>query len=101
MSLAFAYVPTDDGLGASITAFRVKGADAAAMLQGLIPLVTIDYADPRQDTVTVGGTTYARVTDGPYDPSGVFEVLIPRGDTIWAVSASDTVLAEIVGKLPG
>ncbi|MFN8623307.1 MAG: hypothetical protein U0869_21435 [Chloroflexota bacterium] len=100
ISLAFAYVPTDDGLGASITAFRVKGADAAALLPELIPLVTVDYLEPVQDSVTIDGQTYVRVSDGGFDPEGIYEVLVPRGDTVWAISASDTVTAEIVKELP-
>ncbi len=101
VSLAFAYAPTDDGFGASITAFRVRGSDAAALLQGLLPLITIDYTDVQQDTVTVAGQEYVRVSDGPYDPQGIYEVLIPRGDTVWAISAADKVLAEIAAALPG
>jgi hypothetical protein len=99
ISLAFAYVPTEDGYGASITAFRVRDGDAAALLDGLIPLITIDYTDLQRDTVTVDGRDLARVSEGPYDPAGIYEVLVPVGDTVWAVSASDAVLEEIVAAL--
>lgn len=101
ISLAFAFVPTEDGIGASITAFRVQGGDAAALLEGLIPLVTIDYTDLQRDTVTVDGRDLIRVSDGPYDPTGIYEILVPSGDTVWAVSATDPVLSEIVAAFPG
>jgi hypothetical protein len=101
ISLAFAFVPTDDGFGVSITAFRVKGGDAAALLEGLIPLITIDFPDEVvQETVTIAGRELVRVSSGPYDPSGVYEVLVPSGDTVWAVSAADPVLTEIVQAFP-
>lgn len=101
VSLAFAFVPTTDGYGASITAFRVRGGDAAALLDGLIPLVTIDYDDPQRETITIGGRELTRVSDGPYALDGIYEVLVPSGDTLWAVSAKDEVLAEIVAAFPG
>lgn len=101
ISLAFAFVPTDDGFGASITAFRVKDGDAAALLEGLIPLITIDFPDEVvQEAVTIGGRELRRVSSGPYDPGGIYEVLVPSGDTVWAVSAADPVLTEIVEALP-
>lgn len=101
ISLAFAYVPTDDGFGASITAFRVQGGDAAALLEGLIPLITIDFPDEVvQETVTIAGRDLVRVSSGPYDPGGVYEVLVPSGDTVWAISAADPVLTEIVQAFP-
>ncbi len=101
VSLAFTYVPTDDGLGASITAFRVRGGDAATLLSGLLPLITIEYADVVSETVTVDGRELTRVSDGPYAPDGIYEVLVPIGDTVWAVSATDPVLIQIVQALPG
>jgi hypothetical protein len=101
ISLAFAFVPTDDGFGASITAFRVKDGDATELLEGLIPLITIDFPDEVvQETVTIGGRELVRVSSGPYDPSGIYEVLVPSGDTVWAISAADPVLTEIVQALP-
>ena len=101
VSLAFAYGPTQDGTGASITAFRVRGGDAAALLEGLIPLVTIDYKAVQQETVTVAGRQLTRVSDGPYQPNGIYEVLLPVGDTVWAISAVDPVLTQIVSALAG
>lgn len=102
ISLAFAFVPTDDGFGASITAFRVRDGDATALLEGLIPLITIDFPEEVvQEAVTIGGRELVRVSSGPYDPGGIYEVLVPSGDTVWAVSAADPVLTEIVQALPG
>ncbi len=101
VSLAFAFVPTDDGIGASITAFRVAGADAAALLEGLIPIITVDYLDPQRETVSVGGRDLVRISDGAYDPTGIYEILVPSGDTVWAVSAAAPVLTEIVAAFPG
>lgn len=101
ISLAFAFVPTDDGFGASITAFRVREGDATKLLEGLIPLITIDFPDEVvQETVTIGGRELVRVSSGPYDPGGIYEVLVPSGDTVWAISAADPVLSEIVQALP-
>ena len=101
VSLAFAFVPTEDGIGASITAFRVAGGDAAALLEGLIPIITVDYLDPQRATVTVGGRELMRISDGQYDPTGIYEIIVPSGDTVWAVSAADPVLTEIVTAFPG
>ena len=100
VSVAFAYIPTDDGLGASITALRVKGGSAADLLEGLIPLITVDYPEPVRDTVTVAGRQLVRISNGPYDPAGVYEVLVPSGDTLFAVSAADQMLTDIVAALP-
>jgi hypothetical protein len=99
LSVGFAFLPTEDELGATITAFRVRGSDAAALLEGLVPLITMDYGDPQRGTVTVGDRELVRVSDGPYDPEGIYEVLYPRGDVVWAVSATDPLLSEILAAL--
>jgi len=61
----------------------------------------IDFQDVVTEAVTVAGRELTRVSDGAYDPGGIYEILVPSGDTVWAVSATDPVLPEIVQAFPG
>jgi hypothetical protein len=99
LSLAFASAALPDGTFVGLTGVRVRGGDAARLLDGLVPLITRDYVDPQREVVTVGGREAVRISDGPYDPEGIYEVLVPIGEVVWAVSAVDPLLSEILGTL--
>jgi hypothetical protein len=99
VSVGFAEVDTGDGSPPTITALRIQGAEIATVADRLIGVLTVDYLDPRLDTVEIGGRTYTRLGDGSYDPTGIGEVVVPIGDTLWAVAAREPYLTEIVETL--
>ena len=97
---AFAFVPQGEGI-VSITAYRVRDTDVAALQDGLLPLITLSYADVQQEAVTIGGRQLTRISQGPYDPAGILDVLVPSGDTLWAISATGETLDQLVAAFPG
>lgn len=99
LSVGFALLVPPDGPGATITAFRVAGADATELEAELAEVLAVDYLEPVEDRVEVAGRTLLRVSDGPFDPEGVHEVLLPAGDILWAVSAPEPLLGSIVATL--
>ncbi|MFO1540399.1 MAG: hypothetical protein ACKOTZ_08125 [Chloroflexota bacterium] len=99
LSVGFALLVPPDGPGATITAFRVAGADAADLQAELAEVLTVDYLEPLTDEVEVAGRTLLRVSDGPFDPEGVHEVLLPAGGILWAISAPEPLLGSIVATL--
>ena len=101
ISVGFADVIGEAGPASTITALRVRGATIADVADRLMGVLTVDYLDPRIDTVTVAGRTLTRISDGPYDPEGISEVLLPIGDTLWSISAREPTLTEIVAAIAG
>lgn len=99
LSVGFALLVPDAGPGATITAFRVAGAAAAEMESELAEVLAVDYLEPVTEQTEVAGRSLLRVSDGPFDPEGVYEVLLPVGDILWAISAPDPLLASIVATL--
>ncbi|GEM_PF-4337785 len=99
LSVGFALVVPPEGAGATITAIRIAGEDAETFVDAASDVLSVDYFEPIREQVTVGGRTLTRISDGPWDPEGVFEVLLPAGDIVWSVSAADPLLARIVETL--
>ena len=89
---------------ATIRAFRVRGADAAALAPALLAIYLGPISDARQTTSTVAGKPVTRVTGGPLpdtdDPAQQRLYLYPRNDVLWFVSGYEPKLTEIIGKLP-
>jgi len=95
MSVAFGFAP--DG---SIVAIRVKGVDAPAILEQLLPLLLEGVEDPVQTPTTVAGKPVVKVTDGLDVDDANAQYLYPQGDVIWQVIAAEPLLTEAFTALP-
>ena len=88
----------------TIRAFRVRGADATALVPALLGLYMGSVSDVHQATVTVAGQPVIRVTGGPLadadDPAQQRLYVYPRNDVVWLVIGYEPKLSEIIGKLP-
>lgn len=98
-SLASAYSQGD--LKAQVGAWRVKGADAAAMLPGFRTAVQASSTTPLTNADdTLGGRAVTRIGDPGQLTQGPLYVF-GRGDTLLFVQTPDRALAEeAMGKLP-
>lgn len=101
VSVGYAEVQPGDGTPTLITAVRIRGADVAAVADRLKDVLSVDYPDPQVGSVEVAGRTLTRISDGPYDPEGISEVLLPVGDILWSISSREPYLSEIVEALAG
>lgn len=89
----------------SITAFKVKGTDMAALKSRLLPVIYQNSVDegsspaPAASLVevpqTVGGKDVTAITI-----DGSTQYLYPKGDVLWVVAAEEPLLTEILQKLP-
>lgn len=88
---AAAFDPTN-ALAGGIFAFKVTGADAGALLAGIVAVEGSDLGDnPTAHQATVGGknVTVVSVGTGVNDTEWIFG----RGDVVFVVHASDETLA--------
>ncbi len=98
-SLASAYSQGD--LKAQVGAWRVKGADAAAMLPGFQTAVQASSATPlTKSDDSLGGRAVTRIGDPGQLTQGPLYVF-GKNDTLLFVQTPDRALAEeAIGKLP-
>jgi peptidyl-prolyl cis-trans isomerase B (cyclophilin B) len=90
----------DDGL--SITALRVKGAQAQAIADSLMPLL-LGFSDIQTHTDTYGGKDVTVLTDGPDTPYVATTdrfFVVPSGDVVWILQGTDPWLGDAVSQLP-
>ncbi len=87
----------------TITATRVAGADASALLQGAIQLTVQEQtnsSDYATATVNVGGKNVTTMTNTK-DSTANVEYFYSYGDTVFEVSTSDpAIAATLLGSLP-
>jgi hypothetical protein len=79
----------------SITAVQVKGADAAALTSVLLPTVFTDRALGAEAPVQIAGKDVTSL-----DVDGTTTYLHAQDDILWAVTAVEPALTEILQKLP-
>ncbi|MFN8622469.1 MAG: hypothetical protein U0869_17175 [Chloroflexota bacterium] len=84
----------------AIYGIRVKGADAAAFEQGLVPLIATDITDPVSTDVTISGKTVQKITDASDEAGDNAYYLYANGEILWFVQAIEPGLSEIFAALP-
>ena len=84
----------------SVLALRTNGWSAADVEQDFLPALVGDMADPQQMPTVVADRAVIKVTDGP-DPGDAAGLYIATGgDVIWAITAQEPALSEILLALP-
>jgi hypothetical protein len=94
VSLAFGFSPA-----AQISAIRIAGVDASAILESFLPLLLQDAEDPVREPVEVAGKQVIRITEGG-DDSADAQYIHASGDVIWQVVADEPALTEAFTALP-
>jgi hypothetical protein len=94
LTIAFANVGTDPQT--NITAVRVIGGDARAILTALLPTLIAELDNPQTTAGQIAGRDVTIVTEA----SGDVTVYYASGDTIWSIQAAEPALSEVIGQLP-
>jgi len=101
LSIGFGGGSTAEGQAYAVEAFRLKGADANAMLTALLPIFANSVESAQTSQVQVAGKTVTLVSNGSASASGQpASYLYPKNDVVWIVSATDPTLTEIIQNLP-
>ncbi len=95
VNVAIGYVGTSAEDYATITAFRVQGADMASVQDTLLPLLYQGQTLDGQTTLQVAGKNVTSAT-----VSDTLTYFYPKDDILWVVTAVDPSLSEIFQKLP-
>lgn len=95
LSVGFAFGGT-----AGIQAIRIKGIDAAGILDTFLPLLLTDVSDPVQTPTDLAGKSVIKVTDGPDEEGADTRWIYAHDDVIWQVMAEEPDLSEAIGALP-
>ncbi|MFN8620763.1 MAG: peptidylprolyl isomerase [Chloroflexota bacterium] len=92
----------DQAAGVSLTALRVKGADASAVEGSLLPLL-LGFGDLQKHAEPYGDKSVDVVTDGPDSPeldeAGRYYVYA-SGDIVWVLQGVDPWLTDALSQLP-
>jgi hypothetical protein len=87
---------TLDDKSVSIQALRVKGGDAAAIMDATLALTTSQMTSPQTSTAQVAGRDVTVTQDGD---AGTKTYALPSGEVIWFVQADEPALSEVIGAL--
>lgn len=99
LTIATALHVPDEGEVATISALRVRGAEAHQIVDGAIGLMLGDVAVPALEVRISGGRDVLKVRDAEM-PGAYPRTLVPVGDTLWIVQAEPPLLDEILSVLP-
>jgi hypothetical protein len=94
LSLAFGY-----NEGGALTAIRVRGADASALLDAFLPLFNESVEEPVMTPTEIAGRSVIEVTDAANEDSPT-QYLLASGEVMWQITAQEPALSEVIGALP-
>jgi len=95
-----AYVEPAEGDLVFFGAVRVSGADAAEVLDVLLPLSFETMQQPRVEVMEIGGRQVTRLYEDA-SPTIPPTNLITSGDVIWIVQADEAYVPGVIEQLPG
>lgn len=95
-----AYVEPAEGDLVFFGAVRVTGADAAEVLEVLLPLSFEAMQEPRVEVVEIGGRQVTVLYEDA-SPTIPPTNLIASGDVIWIVQADEAYVTGVIEQLPG
>ena len=99
LGLVSAPVVTADG-SAMLTAARMAGVPTADLAAALTPLFTNQVRDPRSRSVTIGGRTVTRISDGPYTTGDPATFMYRHAGVVWFVAGTQPLVDTILEALP-
>jgi hypothetical protein len=94
LSLAFGF-----NEGGALTAIRVRGADASALLDAFLPLFNDTVEDPVMTPTDIAGRSVIEVTDAANEDAPA-QYILASGEVMWQVTAEEPALSEVIGALP-
>ncbi len=88
-----------EGDGLSITGLRVRGVDAAAIEEALLPIL-LGFGDLQRASSTLGGKDVRITTDGPDSDTALRFYVYGTGDTVFLVQGIEPYLTDAITQLP-
>ncbi len=85
---------------AMLTAARMDGMSSSELATAITPLFTNQYRDPRTRSVTIGGKTVSRVSDGPYTVGDPATFIYRKSGVVWMVAGAQPLVDEVLATLP-